>query len=313
MPNLIESWFQPLGFILHLKSNTPKIIAAAQASFGGFGAVPPNSPAAFTFELFEHDLDDGQLGQPIFRTAGDLVYQTTGRDSTVVVNRAEGFAYGYFSRTTLANPAFFRWHFLELACFVMLARRGIMGVHGAAVVKRGRAILLRAASGGGKTTLAYAAARSHFQALAEDVVWLAVNRSDAPTNGPRWWGMPWSFHLLPDAKRLFPELAAYQPILQTNGEHKLEVNLETIRPGSTTTTALPGPVVLVQRCPGQQSSLEPLPFDKAKPLWMAGQAGDETGFPNYHDHIDSLLTHQAYRLRFGDDIEQAVDLLDELV
>ena len=107
-----------------------------------------------------------------------------------------------------------------------------MGVHGAALAKNGRALLLRAQSGGGKTTLAYAGARRHYQALAEDVVWLDREQG-------RWWGMPWSFHLLPDAKTLFPELTPFEPILQTNDELKLEVNLEHVRPGSTTVSAKP--------------------------------------------------------------------------
>jgi hypothetical protein len=206
----------------------------------------------------------------------------------------------------LANPAYFRWHFLELAFFVMLARRGLMGVHGAAIAKNGRAILLRAPSGGGKTTLAYAAARQRFQALAEDVVWIDLKHE-------RWWGTPWHFHLLPDAKKLFPELAGHEPVLQINREHKLEVDLEQLRNGSTIVSARPGPVVLVQRASGQPSRLEPLPLPAAHSLWLAGQTGAELTFPDYQCHIDSLLKDNAYTLASGDDLESSLRLLEELI
>jgi hypothetical protein len=293
-----------MGFILRLVSNHPAIIAAAETSFGRFGPAQPAGAPDLTFHLFAHEVDDGQPGQPVFRLEGSLLYQTTGRDSTVVANLDSGFAFGYFSPTTLANPAFFRWHFLELAFFMMLESRGLMGVHGAALAKNGQAVLLRAQSGGGKTTLAYAGARrGQFQALAEDVVWLDGRQK-------LWWGTPWSFHLLPDAKKLFPELAAYEPLLQTNGEMKLEVNLEHIRAGSTTVSAQPRAVVLVERVAGGQSRLEAISPELARELWPLGSTGLEMKLPHHPAHLEALLQNKTYRLYFGDDIQTAVNLLE---
>lgn len=305
-------YFQPMGLHLHIETNHPAIVAAARASFGGFGSGDATASPDIHLYLFAHEWchdvthDDGPPKQPIYRTQGALIYQSTGRDSTLVADRERGLAYGYFSPSVLANPAFFRWHFLELAFFTMLEHRGIMGVHGAAVVKSGRAILLRAKSGGGKTTLAYAAARQKFQALAEDVVWLDLNKK-------QWWGTPWHFHLLPDAKHLFSELALYQPTLQTNGEMKLEVNLHDIRPNSTTPSAQPGPIVLVERMSGQASQIHPLALNQAMPLWLASYAGSEKNFPDYTKHIEALLDNKVYHLAFGDDIAQAVMLLETIL
>lgn len=300
------AWFQPMGFTLHLTSNSPAIIAAAQTSFGRFGPAEPIEQPDFTFRLFAHDVDDGPGGPPIFRLEESLLYQSTGRDSTLVADLAAGLVFGYFSATTLADPVSFRWHFLELAFFMLLESRGLMGVHGAALVKEGQAVLLRAYSGGGKTTLAYAAATSgKFQALAEDVVWLDSRRN-------LWWGMPWSFHLLPDAKTLFPGLTAYQPVLQTNGEMKLEVNLETIRPGSTVVSAQPKALVLVERLVGGKSRLEPLPSAAVSELWSAGSTGLEMKLPHHPAHLETLFKNKAYLLSFGDDIEAGVALLETI-
>lgn len=304
--NPSDAWFQPMGFTLRLTSNHPAIFAAAETSFARFGAALPTNSPDFTFHLFSHELDDGPPGRPVFRLDGSLLYQSTGRDSTLVVDLERGFAFGYFSPTVLGQPTFFRWHFLELAFFMLLEARGLMGVHGSALVKEGQAVLLRAHSGGGKTTLAYAAAtRGPFQALAEDVVWLDGQRGC-------WWGMPWSFHLLPDAHRLFPELAAYQPILQTNGELKLEVNLEHIRPGSTTTVARAKAVVLVERRPGGRSRIEALPAAEAQSDWPSGAAGLEMKLPHHPAYLQELLHHPIYRLYFGDDIQQGVQLLESI-
>lgn len=303
----LEAWFQPMGFSLHIITDSPAVLAAAETSFGGYGPARPGPTPDFTFRLFQADAppEAGPPAQPVFHTEGDLACQTLGTEARLVADRATGRVEGRFSARILANPPFFRWHFLEFAFFVMLAGRGVMGVHASALAKNGRAILLRAQSGGGKTTLAYAGARRKFQALAEDVVWIDWQRQV-------WWGAPWSFHLLPDAKNHFPELAPYEPVLQTNGEMKLEVNLEHVRPGSTAVCARPGPVVLVERAPGQKSRLEPVGLPEAKAAWQAGYAGGEREFPDYERRVEALLGDNTYRLYFGDDIEGSVDLLEPL-
>jgi hypothetical protein len=296
-----------MGFRLKLISDSQKIIAATEQSFSRFGRARAVEPPDFTFRLFGHDLDVGRAGPPLFYRDGPLLYQTTGRDSTLVADLATGLAYGHFSATTLANPAYFRWHFLELAFFQLLESRGFMGVHAAAVVKDDRAILLRAQSGAGKTTLTYAAARHRLQALAEDVVWLDVT-------GQRWWGMPWSFHLLPDAKSLFPELAPYEPVLQTNQEMKLEVNMETIRPGSTRPWGLPQAVLFLERLAGGTSRLEAIDLPVARSLWPEARTGLEMKLPHHAGQIERLLSvNPLYRLYLGDDLDRAVALVESLL
>ena len=300
-----EAWYQPFGFCLRLLANSQSIIEAAETSFGRFGSVLPAARPDFVFTLIERGKRNGIIGQPEFQHAGPIARQDMGDQAGLTINRETGIAEGFFSPGVVSDQPFFRWHFLDLAFYWMLASRGVMGLHGAALVKDGRAVLLRAQSGGGKTTLAYAGARDRFQALAEDVVWIDLRRG-------LWRGAPWTFHLLPDAHTLFPELASYEPLLQTNGEMKLVVDLETIRPDSTVTLAEPGPVVLVERLAGGYSRLERLNLAVAKELWRQGVTGTETAFPNYEAHVDNLLSDNAYRLYFGDDIEAGVSLLETL-
>lgn len=201
------------------------------------------------------------------------------------------------------NPAAFRSEVLLYGFLSQLWQHGLMAVHGSAVVRDGRAILLRGPSGSGKTTLAYAAARSRFQALAEDVVWIDLEAG-------LWRGIPWLFHLLPDAPRLFPELAGLPPVWQSAGKIKLEVDLDTIRPGSTVTQARPGPVVLLERSAG--SSLEPLSPAAALDLWRRCPAGTEESFPGYDRRVEEILKDGAWRLRLGTDLEGALNLLETL-
>lgn len=303
-----EAWFRPMGFSLRLETDSPAILAAARASFRGFGDQPPSPDPDLVFRLFEGaggNGGDGEPEEPVLWFDRPHVRQASAEGSELVLDCAAGRASGTFSAATLAHPAWFRWHYLDLALFFMLEQRGFVGIHGAAVARDGRALLLRAPCGQGKTVLTYAAARQGFQALAEDVVWLGPGDR-------RWWGAPWAFRLLPDARGLFPELDGYRPSVQINGEEKIEVDLEEVRPGSTVVSARPGPVVSLRRAPGETSRLEPVAPDEARDEWLAGCASREREIAGYGAAVAPLLERGVHRLRFGDDIDRAVELLAEL-
>jgi hypothetical protein len=302
-----EVWFRPMGLTLRLVTDSAEILAAAEEAFAGFGdAGHTGHTANATFYLFSQEVADPP-GPPLLRAEGRLVYQTTGRGATLVVDRAGGTAFGYFSPAALADRASFRWHFLDLALFFLLEEHGFLGVHGAALARAGRGLLLRAPSGQGKSTLAYAAARRRFQAVAEDIVWIAPGSATL-------WGLPWTFHLLPDSARLFPELAGLAPSRQLNGEEKIAVDQERLRPGSTATSAEPAGIVLLRRRAGSRSRLTALDPAEAWDDWLAGGASRERDTPDYDRRATALLRDRpVHRLELGHDLEAALDLLELLL
>jgi hypothetical protein len=236
-----------------------------------------------------------------------IAEDTFGRFGSVDPDRTPDITLRLFGSPT-DHPAAFRSHVLLYGFLSQLRNHGLMAVHGSALVKDGRAVLLRGPSGTGKTTLAYAGARSRFRLLAEDVVWV-----DLPAG--LWRGIPWHVHLLPDAGRLFPELDGRPAVLESAGKMKLEVDLDTVRSGSTAVAARPGPIVLLEREPGTGSRLEPLDRDTAMELWRRSPAGTEEDFPGYEHHVKDLLRAGAWRLRLGTDLaalDMALDLLETL-
>ncbi|HEY8022849.1 MAG TPA: hypothetical protein VIH93_17200 [Thermoanaerobaculia bacterium] len=307
-----------MGLTLRLLADHPAALAAAESALRGFGPPLPSPAPDLTFRLLASTpaslsspafASAGAHPEPAYLESGARVLQRAGSAARLVADRAAGLAWGRFSPCVLESRAYFRIHFLELALFVMLAPRGLMGVHASAWVRDGRAVLLRAPGRGGKTTLAYAAARGRFRALSEDVVWIDEARG-------RWWGTPWWFHLRPDAGELFPELAAHPPDVVLRGEPKLAVEMESVRPGSTVAQAIPGPVVLVARRSGGPSRLEPLGLLAALDRWAAGRAGTEEDFPDYGRRVRALLADNAWALDLGDgagEIERALDLVEPLL
>jgi len=323
-----EAWYRPLGLSLRLRTDHEAVRTAAEDAFRGFGPGEPTAAPDLDFVLLTRKIGDaggaGDIGdvgdvgnrgdradaggEPPreYLVRGDRVRLREG-SSTLVVDRTRGEARGRLAPQLLAQPARLRLEFLELALQLMLPSRGFLGVHGAGIVRNGRAALLRGAGGTGKTTLAYAAARGRFLALAEDVVWMDVGQKV-------WWGLPWWAHPRPDAGRLFPELAGLSPALVRNGTPKLAVRLEAVRPGSTVPRARPGPVVLLRRQSGETASrLTSIALPEALDLWRAGRAGTEEEFPGYPGHVEALLRRNAWRLDLGDDLEGALVRVEGLL
>jgi hypothetical protein len=307
MEAILETWFRPMGLRLRVESDRPELIALAEETFRGFGPPPAAGVPDLSLILLGDGPADGVLGEPRFERGR----QTAGSAAELAVEGS--VVRGRFSPAAWQSPAFLRLHFLELALYLLLPGRGFLGVHAAACVRHGRAALLRAPGGGGKTTLAYAAARAGFQALAEDVVWIAPG-------GGLWWGMPWRFRLRPDAVRLFPELAglreanvgaglapAREGVNPSPTSRKIEVDVANAVP-----SALPGPVVLLRRRPGARSRLERLDAAEALARWDEGRAGNEGESPGYAAQITALLSDGAYGLEVGN-VDSALERLSEVL
>jgi hypothetical protein len=300
-----------MGLALRVRSDHRAVLAAAENAFRGFGPAGSTAGAApdldFLFLVRDRAERADASGRQALAVRGDRVLARH-RGSALLVDRARGGAWGRFTPALLAEPARLRLELLELALQLMLPSRGFLGVHGAALVRGGRAALLRAGGGVGKTTLAYAAAcRGRLQVLAEDVVWIDAARG-------AWWGLPWWLHPRPESCSFFPELIGKPPALERGGSLKLAVEVESLRAGSAVPRALPGPVLLVQRRPRAAASrLTALALPAALDLWAAGRAGTEEDVPDYHRRVRELLAGNAWRLELGGDLDAALILIEDLL
>jgi hypothetical protein len=305
--------------LLRLRSDHRAVLDVAEGAFRGFGpawaapgpaaaAAPGAAPDLDFLFLIRDRADRAGEGEPpaLAARGGRVLLRWQG--SALIADLARGRAWGRFTPALVADPARLRLDFLELALQLMLPSRGFFGVHGAALVRGGRAALLRAGGGGGKTTLAYAAAaRGRLKILAEDVVWIDAARGI-------WWGLPWWLHPRPEGRELFPELAGREPALRRGGSPKLAVEIESIRPGSAVPHALPGPVVLVRRRPrAAVSRRTALALPAALDLWAAGRAGTEEDVPDYHRRVRRLLAGNAWKLDLGGNLDGALALIEDLL
>jgi hypothetical protein len=305
--------FPLLGKPLDVCSNSAAVIAAAERAFHGWRAldsklIDPVEPCIVSVVVHPqaHGMETAARNTPfIVRVHSQCLLATDGAN-VLTAQLDRGIALGFVTPELVADEARLCHNVLELLALSMVAWRDRTPVHAGAVVRNGRAVLLAGQSMAGKSTLCYACLRDGFQLLAEDVVY--VSRQ----SGMRLWGIPWHIHLLPDAVRLFTELADIPAVLQPNGKCKLVVETSSFgadRPRCYVERAV---VCVVERQSGSASVLEPV--DPCVPV-MALSHDREAGFDLYSDTrrvAEALVAGGAYRLHVGSDLAGAVALLKEL-
>jgi hypothetical protein len=313
----LQRLYHPMGEPLLFQTNEPVLLGAAEEAFSRFPLPVRGAHAPpLVLRLFVHGAGSVSLVQqertaphPVYRTQGHLFYVSLDAWNTAVADLAAGHAFGFVSPEVAHDEALVRFVFVECLALAMLATtRCFIPLHAGCVVRNGTGVALLGSSGSGKSTLTYACARRGYQILAEDGLMVKCE-----AEGMRFWGMPWTLHLLPDAVRIFAELAEEKARLQINGEWKLEVNPERYFPGSTTTSASLGPVLFLERGSRQgESKLEVVPRAEALeqleivwPYWVGWNHEMEVGVPK-------LLENGAFRLHMNGTPDQAVDALDRL-
>jgi hypothetical protein len=299
--------FPLLGKPLEVRSNSANVIAAAERSFHRWRALDAASieaaePCVVSVVVQAGGTQRAAQHGMIVRVHSECLVATDGAN-LLTAQLDRGFALGFVTPELVADEARLRYNVLEMLALSMVAWHDRTPVHAGAVVRNGCAVLLAGQSMAGKSTLCYACLREGFQLLAEDVVYVSRR------GGMRLWGVPWHIHLLPDAARLFAELADVPAVLQPNGKRKLAVETSTFGADRPRCYAERAVVCVVERQAGAESALEWI--DPCVPV-AALSYDREAGFDLYGDTrmvAESLAAEGAYRLRVGSDLAGAVALL----
>ncbi|HEX9371248.1 MAG TPA: hypothetical protein VF897_09585, partial [Roseiflexaceae bacterium] len=256
--------FPLLGLPLEIRSNSAAVIAAAERSFSQWRGLEPGLIEAaepLIVTIVVHRLADSCQQSKlktqnsrlkthfIQRVHGSCFIAASGAN-LLTAQMDRGVALASVTPDLVADDLALRYHIIECLALLLASWRDRTPVHAGAVVHAGRALLLVGPSAAGKSTLCYACLRAGFQLLAEDVVYVGMRA------GLRLWGNPWRIHLLPDARRLFPELAGRAPEIQANGKRKLAVDVAAFGADRVRRHVERAAVCLIERHSGQASAAE---------------------------------------------------------
>ena len=310
----IAGEFVPLGIRLRLETNSPSILEAYRTSFGGYGVAQRalKTPRFVIRLLVDPAFDEGPpWADPVFRSHDDFFYVCVGRQNTAIADLRRRLAIGFVAPGMAQDAGFLRKTFLECLTLTMVTHgTGATHtyVHASAVAMGGQGLLFSGPGESGKSTLAYACARRGFQVVTDDVVYLRDGR-----NGLIAWGRPWQLHFLSDCARFFPELKRRTESLLEANLDKLEIEVEEFLPDRLQVVCEPAAVFFLDRS-GHSTTCEALNPREAVELLARDMIYDLPEVMEKHRRSWLQLAQRgSYVLRYGEDLDSVVDLLESFV
>jgi len=292
------------GAALSLHTNSVQLAELAAEFFPPVSASVPHAPQAtltLVVDKGRKESDDGR-SFPVFRGRNEFVHADYGRDGSLWFDLKARAVSGIVSHDLLAETMRFRSAVLAVIAGVLAPALGLTGVHAGCVVRNGKAVMLAAASGVGKSTLTLALALRGWSLLSDD--WTFVT---ALPTGLQVWGMQTPLKLLPDAVRYFPDLSALSPKESLNGEMAFEVDPWIFFHVDRATHATPAAVILLERdpnsCQASRRQIERCTPEETRTRLFSDieeQPAEIGGINDCQSSlIDQLCALPCYKMRIG--------------
>jgi hypothetical protein len=294
--------YYPYGFRLDLASNSREVLDAAAENWGMY--EPEHDDPPLTLRVLVQP--GSELSpQPVHRLQGHLYSVVASRENYALADLDALFAYAWVTERTVADHAWFRWFYLEALAGTPLAQRHAVPMHAACLERNGVGVLLWGPSGMGKSTLAYACARSGWTFVSDDATVLPQNREDCVVTGK-----PHQARFREDAPRLFPEFDGYATRARPTGKLSIEVPMTSIAGIRTAVQCEVRRLVFLDR--GKCGGLERIGVESALEQMMQDSRSQSEETQARHERALRRLLHApAYRLRY-ERIQDAIEALESL-
>jgi hypothetical protein len=176
-----------------------------------------SEPLVIELEFVEGELKK-LMKVPSMRIDGELLTIAFDEQSIIVADLRQGLARGMLNGTLLKMELQLRYYVLEAVALSMISNLRAVALHGASVVWKGAGVLLCGESGAGKTTLAYACARSGWSYVADDASYLLLEEDLT-----RVVGNCHQIRFRDASARLFMELSGRENTPRVAGKPSIEV------------------------------------------------------------------------------------------
>jgi hypothetical protein len=303
-PLPFESVYYPLGFPLHLATNSPAVLEAAAQSWCGYTHAFDAPPLRLRVAV-----EPGEMkpDPPAYQGQEHLLVITADRSNAAVCDYTRRFGFCRLSEAAAADAAFVSYYFLEAMAYHMLTQWHVTPVHCACVASGSEGIALCGPSGAGKSTLAYACATRGWTYVSDNESWLL--RQPGP---PELIGNPSRIRFRDSAVALFPELLQLKPFLHANGKKSIDLRTGSV-PGFGVRERTPVRYLIFLDRDAPAEGIEKLHAEEGLQMLLAGVPHYEPHIRREHEEsLRQLVKLPVLRLRYRG-MESGVRQLGKLI
>lgn len=303
----LRAVYYPLGFAVEIATNSAEVLAAAEESWGRFRKVFSEPPVCLDIAVAA---DGSQECPPApgCRARGNLLTTVADAKNYIISDLNRGFAFAWLTQAAVENQAYLRYYFLEATALTLLDALYMTPLHAACVEIGGQGVLLCGESGAGKSSLAFACARSGWKFLSDDSCAIVRKRKGRVVVGN-----PHQMRFRESAVELFPELKGQRVTPRATGKMAIELATATLPQIATITECQVDYIVFLNRQEPEPSGLWALPKEIALQYFeQCIFLGDTEAKQAQSASLHNLLTAKVFEMRYRD-LYWAVERLETLV
>jgi len=301
-----EAMYFPLGYPVRVLSNSPRILEAAEQSWGDFVPMFHGQPFELLFNVDEGGAREALAPAPTHAVQGPLLVQVADIDNFFIADMKQGRAIGRVTPTTTGCSRYLRYHFLEGAVLSLIATMRAVPVHAACVRVNGKGVLLCGDSGEGKSTLAYAGARAGWTYVTDDSTYIPMDREDRLAIGNCN-----QIRFRPSGATFFPELAGRPITPRATGKPSIEVRTSAWPEMATANATTIDHVVFLNRRHADMHELVPVRNSAVWPWFTQHLLSPPETRPAQEATLSRLLTAGVFEIRYSD-LGWAIDRINQL-
>jgi hypothetical protein len=299
--------FYPLGFPLEVQSNSLEVIEAAAENWGMFSPSFDMAPMRLALGVREGTAAEPFPEKSHFFSREHLMSIIANADNFVTCDFQQAYSFGWITPAVASDSDNLRYRFLTPTAMVMAEYQALATLHGALISRGDCGVMLCGESFAGKSTLAYACARTGWRYITDDGTLLVRDRLDRYALGN-----PHFIRFREDARELFPELADELAHIRPNGKIGMELRTRDL-PITTAPGARIEHLVMLDRKRSGSARIRRYPKDQMQ-AWcehFVNFGSDEVRCAQRQCHrrlLDASLWEMSYA-----DLDDAVRRLEQLV
>jgi hypothetical protein len=299
--------FYPLGFPLDVFTNSALVLEAVHESFGLFTQTYDRPPAILKIGITEGG-GHRTVNAPANRGNRNLISIISDADNFSICDLRKGFAFAWLTSDLMRDALFARYFFLEATAYLLITSTNLVGIHAACVEWQGHGVLLTGETAAGKSSLAYACARSGWTYISDDASYLVRDGDPFMITGN-----PFYFRLRDDASSLFPEFAGTAASFRANGTLKIEVPTCSLRNLKISSQSRVSAALFLNRTGTDSPTLVRFPKNEAFRRWSELICyGDEEMRAQQKKALMGLLAVDIYELQYAE-ASDAVSYLEKFL